>query len=1002
MFWRSYPPCPPRCCCWRCMKMPSTNEILDEITDTPGSLLVRGTAGWKGLDPGTDGKVLSTVGRVPFWSNVTVSGPAGPPGPQGPGGVQGPMGPPGIQGPPGPSGGLPGPPGPAGPAGPPGTDGLPGAPGPPGADGLPGMDGPPGPAGEGFGININTLTSSPLVPDGVTSNVAQLQSLGPVLQSVGPEFPVPVTLTVGSPTVVSLNTSAVSGGVMTDNTHFLKPNQAFHFIVSAGGSLPAGIDTATTYYITAANLAARTFTFSVTNNYGPLIGEGAPVNTTGVLTGTASIVLTGRDLNISIPPGAYFCGYYGDSAPNINVTPNGISRVRYWAYGAMFDTKVIFGVYNYMADAKTWAPQVFDYVNTTPNENATAGLDAQIVLQTAGNAANYYVGQWISIFGVDLQNPLGTYTSGPPNNQFQEYKRIKAINVATNTITCDGPLRWVYLSTFPNMTNAPARIGGGTALIAQMHPGWDTEIEVRGARWVAQPAISFARRFSFIDCVFQGYGNNSQLMPPSATKAFIYKNCRFGPVGGNAYFEIDKMLEYLEIDGCFAPNHFSFNFYSVSLHECLIRNLNGARIAGTPRQIRIADSEFDTLLVGPLIGVTDGAQVQNSRISYFDMQQRLDDLSGTGSLSVNNDMNLVANWTFSNGTFTRNITGLPISSNMGWMAPGTKVYFADAGRVYQYFQNMGSPFTILNVTLDGSGNFSFQTTLAAVPTRQISSVVTLTVASPGVVNWTAHGLAANTPVVFNVAAGGALPTGLSRSTLYFVSAPLANSFNVSATSGGAAINFTGTTSGAVTASANPLAFRPHPCPRFTCTNSSGSLNLSDHNGAVDEPLFSRIRRVFGGRVYNGSWVSFTQPTPRIWGNLISMTVNVLKPSTAGTLNINCPGFVQGNPPSLTLSTFNQTIDLTQAGKRVVTNTTVTGNLGADALVAYPDWVAGPLVFTPASIPQTLQGGPLVLFEMFTDQGITRFSNLMGGPGAPASFVWMYNDSGIIQQYGTTP
>src|SRR6266404_8580848 len=73
-----------------------------------------------------------------------------------------------------------------------------------------GIQGPAGPAGSGGLIDINTLTSSPLVPDGVTSNVPMLQSLASVLQGVAPEMPVPVNITVGNPTVLSINPTVPS------------------------------------------------------------------------------------------------------------------------------------------------------------------------------------------------------------------------------------------------------------------------------------------------------------------------------------------------------------------------------------------------------------------------------------------------------------------------------------------------------------------------------------------------------------------------------------------------------------------------------------------------------------------------------------------------------------------------------------------------------------------------------------------------------------------------
>lgn len=82
----------------------------------------------------------------------------------------------------------------------------------------------------------------------------------------------------------------------------------------------------------------------------------------------------------------------------------------------------------------------------------------------------------------------------------------------------------------------------------------------------------------------------------------------------------------------------------------------------------------------------------------------------------------------------------------------------------------------------------------------VISTVTITIASPGVVSWTAHGLAAGTPIVFSTT--GALPTGLTAGTVYFVLAPNANDFTVSATSGGAAINTSGSQSGVHTARSN--------------------------------------------------------------------------------------------------------------------------------------------------------------------------------------------------------
>lgn len=74
-----------------------------------------------------------------------------------------------------------------------------------------------------------------------------------------------------------------------------------------------------------------------------------------------------------------------------------------------------------------------------------------------------------------------------------------------------------------------------------------------------------------------------------------------------------------------------------------------------------------------------------------------------------------------------------------------------------------------------------------------SAVVNISIASPGVVTWTSHGLSNGTPVVFSTS--GALPTGITAGTTYYVINAATNTFQVAATAGGTAINTSGTQSG---------------------------------------------------------------------------------------------------------------------------------------------------------------------------------------------------------------
>lgn len=100
------------------------------------------------------------------------------------------------------------------------------------------------------------------------------------------------------------------------------------------------------------------------------------------------------------------------------------------------------------------------------------------------------------------------------------------------------------------------------------------------------------------------------------------------------------------------------------------------------------------------------------------------------------------------------------------------------------------PVTALDVDTTG--------TAVTIDLAYISSTVTITIAAPGVITWTDHGLRVNDTIRFTTT--GALPTGLAAGTTYYVKTVLSpNTFTVSASAGGAAITTSGTQSGVQTA-----------------------------------------------------------------------------------------------------------------------------------------------------------------------------------------------------------
>lgn len=124
-----------------------------------------------------------------------------------------------------------------------------------------------------------------------------------------------------------------------------------------------------------------------------------------------------------------------------------------------------------------------------------------------------------------------------------------------------------------------------------------------------------------------------------------------------------------------------------------------------------------------------------------------------------------------------------------WNAGGLFANIAASG--YSQIKTGPGVFQGLGVNTAGTGS-------AVALYDGVSSPVTITIATPGVIFWPGHGRAANDP--FKLTTTGALPTGLTADTTVFVKTVVdEDHVTVSATPGGAAINTSGTQSGVQTA-----------------------------------------------------------------------------------------------------------------------------------------------------------------------------------------------------------
>jgi len=132
------------------------------------------------------------------------------------------------------------------------------------------------------------------------------------------------------------------------------------------------------------------------------------------------------------------------------------------------------------------------------------------------------------------------------------------------------------------------------------------------------------------------------------------------------------------------------------------------------------------------------------------------------------------------------------SYNLG-MFSNTFLSLSTTRTVAITFANAGNATgCVIGLALNGVSTSGKTITVTLQETR---TPITVTIATPGVVTYVAHGMVAND--AFEFATTGALPTGITAGTTYYVSATglTADTFQFSATAGGASINTTGSQSG---------------------------------------------------------------------------------------------------------------------------------------------------------------------------------------------------------------
>lgn len=209
------------------------------------------------------------------------------------------------------------------------------------------------------------------------------------------------------------------------------------------------------------------------------------------------------------------------------------------------------------------------------------------------------------------------------------------------------------------------------------------------------------------------------------------------------------------------------------------------------------------------------------------------------------------------------IDGEPTFASSRFLITGTN-FFLYNGLPYQYTGGTGTD------TLTG---------IQAVTGVTIGTA-TITIASPGVVTAVAHGLSVGSIVQFTTT--GALPTGLVVGTTYYVIAAgfVVDNFQLSATSGGAAINTTGAQSGVHTLlnmSFPTVAVGASIWQTMTTISNSVAINANFRQDLIAVQLNQLIlASTKSQEIYISStsdYTNFTLTSPRAPGDPAKLTMD---------------------------------------------------------------------------------------------------------------------------------
>lgn len=270
---------------------------------------------------------------------------------------------------------------------------------------------------------------------------------------------------------------------------------------------------------------------------------------------------------------------------------------------------------------------VFPGSNSTQCGKIETALSGQnyVTLQSTADISKFAANDWVCVTGLAIQS-----NGYPPNFQRFEYRQITSIS--SRQINLDSALTYGYSSNWADLNADPPGVPvdqftGGPATVAKMNAGWNNTVRINNLECLSTTGGNVCVR----SAIFDNFSFTAAQAPgrsPTGSQSIVWKNSNISNQGSPGW-EVDKQIEYLEINNSFIQN---CSLQSASVTTLKITNgstVNG--LNGCAYNTIVENSKVGTLAGGSGgHGRCNSLTVTNSTVTTFSLENSYLDFGGSG------------------------------------------------------------------------------------------------------------------------------------------------------------------------------------------------------------------------------------------------------------------------------------------------------------------------------------------------------------------------------------